>query len=537
MVLALALIFSGQALALDMDLGNGFTLDVDTALKWSGSIRAEDQDDDLLSNINGDDGNRSFDKGDFVNNRFSVIMDIDLNKDNVGIFLRPKAFYDFAYDGTNAHDSPGTHNNGPLAGGPLANHQDFADNTKSVHRDDIELLDYFAYGSFDLGGRFLDLRAGNQVVSWGESMFIPGGVASAMNPLDGNAAIAPGVEVKEVYLPTGQVSAQLDLFSNLTLAGFYSYEWKETTQPEAGSYFSTADMLNEAGYHMFGPAMLQAPTGERPSMNRVADKDASDDGQFGLSMRYRAEQLNGTEFSLHYINYHEKTPMVVVEQGVGGTVSQNWAALLPGGMANPMFGMFMGIDMSSYHLEYAEDVKLYGLSIGTNIGATNIGCDITYREDYPMMVPDGASYSYDYAEIFQAQVSAIHSFGRGPWNLWDSWTVMGEIGANHNSLDDEELYGKDQFAWGGTAMVMFDYFYILPNLDLKIPVSYKFNPEGTSALAGTFVENADSLSMGLDFTYKTMYQFGVKYSAFIGSSSDNTRKDRDYVGMYVKYTF
>jgi len=537
-VLFFPLVFCSQTMAMNFDLGKELTLDMDVHLTYAAAMRLEDPDNDLLTNVNTDDGNRNFDQGDLVNNKFSVLMDIDLNRDNVGLFVRPRAFYDFAYDDDK-----------------------FSDDTQDRHRDTAEILDAFAYGTFDVSGHDLDIRVGRQVVNWGESLYLTGGISSAMNPMDATIATAPGIEVKELFLPTGQVSAKVDLWKNVSLSGFAKFEWDKTRLPEAGSYFSAADMLDDAGEKIIvssAPAPFAALNpvlnllSEGPTIDRVSDKDASDSGEFGISLSYVADQLNGTEFSFYYMNYHEKTPMVINDLGSGGT-SKNWAAepvTLPNGMTVPLSAALAGMgmdaaqqaqviggltmmDSSSYHLEYAEDVKLYGLSIGTEIADASVGVDVSYRTDYPVALSDG---TYTYAEDLQAQINAIYSLGRAPF-LWDSWLLQGGIGFNHvYGLDGDEKLSADEFAWGGSASLSLDFFYILPELDMKTTFSYKFNPNGT-AVNAAFTENKDSLGVAFDFTYKQDYKFGVNYVAFIGSASDNNLTDRDYIGFNFKYSF
>jgi hypothetical protein len=46
---------------------------------------------------------------------------------------------------------------------------------------------------------------GRQVISWGEALMLQGGIAFAQNRVDSGAATAPGVELKEIFLPTGAV--------------------------------------------------------------------------------------------------------------------------------------------------------------------------------------------------------------------------------------------------------------------------------------------------------------------------------------------
>jgi uncharacterized protein DUF1302 len=527
------LVFCENGQAFQARLGDDTTIDIDVTLKYAVSMRVADQDNDLLADINGDDGNRNFDQWDLISNRPSAIIDIDAQYKNVGFFLRPRAFFDFAYDESNANDSPATNNNGPLYGGPLSKNDEFSHQTEDTHRDQMEILDAYVYGTFDLGERDLVLRVGRQVVSWGESLFIPNGISSAQSHVDITQSNTPGAELKELFLPVGQVYSQLDLWRNLTLAGFYQWEWKKSILDEAGSFFSTSDFLDDAGRRILIPVALEA--GLAATIDRAADHDADDSGQWGVSLRYIAERLSDTEFGLYFINYHEKTPMVMW-QPFGGSAPMDWTLI-----AGPPGGFLNMLDASSYFLSYAEDIKLYGFSIGTEIADINFGIDVSYRQDFPVTVHDAMQplgFSYREADILQTQMSWMYIAGPGPMSLWRNATFMGEVGFNSVSgIDDSELE-KDDFAWGGTVQMIFSYFSVmLPKLDLNVPVSYKFNPDGTSPVIGTFSEGADSVSLGLDFTYNVLYKFGLKYTAFIGSASDNNKTDRDFIGFNFTYTF
>ncbi len=170
----------------------------------------EDPDDDALvmTNINGDDGNNNFKKGAMVNNRVSIISEAALSYKNFGAFIRGSAFYDDVYFHKNDNESPGTSNNVSVP------HNEFTQGTKDQNGKDARLLDAFVYGDFDISGRNLNLRIGRQMVSWGEGLFIPG-VSRAMSPADGTKANVPGVEVKDVLLPVGQVFGQFDITNDL----------------------------------------------------------------------------------------------------------------------------------------------------------------------------------------------------------------------------------------------------------------------------------------------------------------------------------
>jgi hypothetical protein len=481
-----------------------------------------------------DDGNRNFDKGDMINNLFSAVIDAELRYKDFGVFVRPRAYYDFAYENPNANNSPETNNNGPLYGGPLTATNEFLEKTQDLHRDKIEILDAFAYGTFDLSGHDLTLRVGRQVVSWGESLFLLNSISSAQSPVDATKLNAPGVELRDVFLPTGQVYAQADLVRNFTFEGFYQWEWDRNRIDEAGAYFSTDDFLYEAGRRILVPVDLES--GLAATIDRASDDEADDAGQWGVALRYTAEKLNDTEFGFYFMNYHEKMPLLI-GSFAGGSPSMDWTGIVPG----PDGELLNLVDGSSYFLSYAEDVKLYGVSFSGIIGDTNVAGEVSYRDNFPVMVADANNIleiSYEDAQVLQAQVSFIHIFSPLFAPFWDQTTLLGEVGMN-------QVYGtggadlvNDRFAWGGAVEVDLDFYnFLLPRLDMKIPLIFEFFPSGTSSVLGTFSEDANKFGVGLNFTYRGVYEFGVGYTAFLGDADDNPISDRDFLSCYVSYTF
>ena len=141
-------------------------------------------------------------------------------------------------------------------------------------------------------------------------------------------------------------------------------------------------------------------------------------------------------------------------------------------------------------------------------------------------------------DVVQVQMSAISIMPQT--SFYDNMTVTGEIGMNRvvGGLDGEKLW-NDRTAWGGTVKVAFDYFQLLPNLDLNVPITYNFNPKGTSSVLGTFVEDADRIGVALNFTYKQNYKLGIAYTDYLDEASKDgaNKADRDFVSLNMKYTF
>lgn len=468
----------GSVSAMSFDLGPDAKLRMDVQLKYEGAWRVEEPDDDLAN-----EGNLNFDQWDMINNKFGTIIDIELNYKQMGIFVRPRAYYDFVYDDDK-----------------------FVDDAQDLHRDKAEILDAFAYVEFDLGDHPVTLRAGSQNINWGESLFIPNSISSAQSPVDATAATAPDAELKEIFLPVTQVMGKMDLWCGFSIAGYYQFDWEKTRIPERSSYWSPMDLLDDAG-------VLAIPgVGVLPQGPKV---EPDDEGQFGVALRYMAEALNYTEFGLYYINYHDKAPMLI--NGIDPI------ALLP-----------------FYFRSYAEDIKLYGFSVSSQIGSWNVSGELSYRTDFPVMVVDASplalfGFTYDEAEVFQTQVSFIKVWPSSP--LWDSITLTGEVGFNKVWEDSDVQLVADDFAWGYTLQFEPEYLQVIGGMDLGIPITYSGNPHGDSSVPNTFTKGSDSLGISLDFTYMTVYEWTIGYSTYFGGAVNNTYDDRDNISVSFKYTF
>lgn len=498
---------ANTAHALAFQAGEDVRIDWDTVVNYGASWRVESQDDELLADPNADDGNRSFDKG-LISNRVSLLTEADFQYKNVGAFVRASAFYDDAYYGSNDHDSPGTSNNLSVP------HDRFTDDAKDQHGARARMLDHFLYGNFNVGDRFLSLRVGDQVVSWGESLFLFNGISSAQSPVDGTKANVPGVEVKDIFLPVGQVFAQIGLTDNLSASAYYQYEWEKTEFDAVGSYFSTTDLVDEGGESFLAEDGMG---GFAPAMTRSADRDASDSGQWGLALRYAMD--DGTEWGLYTLNYHDKTPQFVV-----GDFTDISASLgMPAGSV---------IVPTTYHLEYVEDIRLHGASLSTLAGDAQVSAEVSYREDAPVLDQNGMTALDD---IAQAQVSVIHVFGSK--KIADLVTLIAEVGYNRVMDRDGSELANNRSAWGYTAQLNLDYNYIFTGVDMTVPINFSQGVNGKSSVDGTFSEGDDRASIGAAFTYLNNLQTELRYTTFLGDADESSLSDRDFVSLNVKYSF
>lgn len=417
------------------ELSGSFDTTVSAGALW----RMDNRDPALVSISNGgsardpnsDDGNLKYDRGDLVSTMLKATHDLELKYHNFGAFVRGTYFYDPAI-----RDKDGL---------------------PSVARDKLgtggEILDAYVRGTFSLGGRNLNLRLGKQVVSWGESTFIQNGL-NVLNPVNVSRLRAPGSELKEGLIPTTMAYASQELTDNLSVEVALMTEWKKTKIDPAGSFFSTNDFVSEGGniaYTGFGRRNdLNGPAGIFPANANAAlwaprsgDREARDDGQYGLAFRYFAPELNNTEFGFYHANYHSRTPFVSGYRGgitSGGSISNNLspaqvAALGAVGIptvatGNPACNVlniptFGGLHTAAniaalaavtgsaasatalsalnatnaacaaaagragtYFVEYPEDIKLFGMSFNTSLpGGVALQGEYSYRKNQPLQLP------------------------------------------------------------------------------------------------------------------------------------------------------
>jgi hypothetical protein len=424
----------------------------DSTFSYGGSWRMEDRDWDTISKVNhprfdwtgynaatnpiyapsqiwqqpgayssnGDAGNLNYDRGDMFSSLFKGLHELSITKDNIGLFTRFMYFYDFAL-----MDKDGAYTN-PLSGQRVDPCAD--DDARDLTCRDVRLLDAYVYGNFSFndGMNPVTIKVGQQVLSWGESTFIPHGINST--PIDVGVLRSPGADLKEAYIPVGMATLNIGLTENLSTELFYQYEWINSYLPVPGTYFSTNDFAGEGGYaqnvqlgfagnpdidlaYLLGSlnalangvasgalapataaqAYLAYPTKVtlRP-FGSAGEIEPEDGGQYGIKFEYFSPDLNDTEFALYYMNYHSRTPVISGIASdfsqVGADIGRLAAMAASGGVTKENITQLAAF--SKALIEYPEDIKLYGFSFNTTLGDTSVAGEISYRQDEPLQIDD-----------------------------------------------------------------------------------------------------------------------------------------------------
>ena len=198
------LTLSTNSFAFEVDEVDGWSGSLDTTISFGASYRTQDPDNSLYSAASGaraglgssgfgstntDSGNVNYSKGDAFANLLKATIDYSLQKEDMGLFTRMRAWTDFALEGNSVNQ--GNSGSNYAQGEPLSD-DGFAHLGKF---SGVTVLDAYVYNTFDIKGYPMQLRLGNQVINWGESLFVQG--INQINPIDLNALRKPGVEVRD----------------------------------------------------------------------------------------------------------------------------------------------------------------------------------------------------------------------------------------------------------------------------------------------------------------------------------------------------
>ncbi len=482
-------------------------------------VRMEDQDDDLLTgNVNGDDGNRNFDKNSLVSHRVGALAEMVYSYENVGAVLRATTFYDDVYHRSNDNDSPATVNKSGA-------HDEFTDGAKYYSGGRSRFLDAYVFGDFDLPrNQYMTVKAGRHVVSWGEGLFYPG-VNGAQGPVDVVKSSTPGTETKEVLLPNGQLSVDWNINPLFGLSAYYQYEWLKNDLNPVGSYFSTTDIIGPRPefLRLGGPLTARYDGVNKPD----------DQGQWGIRTMIRPNF--DWEFSLFHINYHDKNP--------AGVILGDFYRLDPTDPATTVPG--------SYKINYYDDIKLSGASVSTRIGDTQVSSEISYRDGAPIRVMTPMGTQDTRGQGVQAQASFIHTLGDYPWAR--GTVLIGEVvhvratGADAVGGYDDYTYdtGNDYQTKSSTAYTLqatLSYPGVLSGWDLDVPFNFSHVVDGKTPLVGAIGggEGDRRFSVGTTWKYLGNLQLDAKYVAYMGDASLKKGRnvtDRDLLTVSAKYSF
>jgi hypothetical protein len=501
----------GGALAADLFSGDGLDLRWDNTLRYSTAFRIAPRDPALVANPNTDDGDRDFDPG-LISNRLDVVSQLDLTRGNVGIRLSADGWYDSVYTERNDNDSPATFN--PLS----VPHDKFTAAVRDLHGSHVELGDAFVHGDFTLGDVPVSVRAGRYALILGESLFFPqNGIAAGQSTVDDIKAIGePQAETPEIVLPVAQLSAVFSPRPNVSVTLYNLFEWRKDRLPGVGSYFSIVDFLDVGGERLF--------LGNGRYLTRGHDLHPPSLGQFGAAVQVTDADLS---YGFYALRYDAKSPQVYLRPDPS----------IPTGRAG------------SYDLVYPQDIEIYGASISSYIGDSNVAGEISGRRNMPLMAgplivtpgmpADGRDHPlYPVGDTLHAQVSTITLMS--PGSLWDGAALTVEIAAN-DRLDVTRnptalAPGRDPFAMAMEATFEPQYFQVLPSLDISVPLGIGYSLIGRSSVDGSENAGTGNVGIGVAATYREVWEAKLMLTEFTGAPLHQPFADRGFIALSIQRT-
>ncbi|MBV8665810.1 MAG: DUF1302 domain-containing protein [Burkholderiaceae bacterium] len=439
---AMSMAYAPQAAA------ENFTLDNGDQVQWSAGISLGDAwhttnpDPALYSRLynnggrfgTGGDGNQNgelnFGKGDSISAPLTINGEVQLKHDNLGFVLGARAWYDETLE----HNPVpvGSANNGYVANTKLSDRGFYS----GTGFEGAALTNAYVFGNFEpVEGKPLTIKLGDQVVNWGESLFIPG--INQFGAFNYQALVTPGTTIKDALLPIPQIDANWGLGDGLSLEGFYQLSWVKSVLPGCGTFWSISDVYNcgNSNAVLFGDStgvnQYAQLTGQTPlnalmtgigmpnyhpnfSVPVLPDMKAKNSGQGGLSLHYYADSIE-TDFGFYAAAYNQRTPMLdVMRQGSpdpqsffsgtfnGGSLLATLQGLGKLAAANPAMAPALGVAIQ--HLsglvplvtpvsavwDYSgSTIKEVGMSASTTLNGWAVGGEASISKDIPVQFNPG----------------------------------------------------------------------------------------------------------------------------------------------------
>lgn len=433
-----------------------------------------------MASLNFDDGNLNYDRGEITQAPLKLSQDLTLQfRDGTyGLFVRgigiydPVNYHDFEERRANLITAENADRVGiddqPDTGNRYFVRSYGAGEATTVIRDGDEareiglrydLLDFNVFAYPIIGDREYIFRVGKQTVNWGQSTVAVVNSVNQAQPVNANSLYRLGFGLlEELFVPVGMVRAASN-FGGLGVELYYQYEWRPIEIPTPGSYMSFLDLgtdnLRETAHVSFGGsaddpdnvgAQLNSPlaliTPTTLNIDRRPDRDADDQGQYGVAFKYYAEWLNnGTEIGAYFMNYHSKLPyasfyatdascaraegnsagidatnvgqflaacpnmpaafeparsqlladglnLIAQRPGVAAELGVNVLGLAGGLIGNPNQPLSdaLPLDTAALQIEYPEDIRMFGLDFTTTFGEYSFQGEVSYRPNVPLQV-------------------------------------------------------------------------------------------------------------------------------------------------------
>ncbi len=637
-----------------IEIGGGeFQGSLDTTISHGMTFRVEKRNAGLTADTNGNDGDLNYNRG-IVSNTSKFTTDLDVGSGDFGAFVRATGFIDFENQNGTRERTPLSEAAKDKVGKDLEVLDAYVTGTfdagdaivdvrlgkhvlnwgeSTFIPNGINAINHFDVSKLRLPGS--ELR----------EALLPVGLASL--------SVAPTDTLSmEAFYQLDWEETEIDPVGSYFSSTDYVGPGADRAVVDDPSLRIPGINLGDTGtegYHPFqafgieaDPYDLLGIESDRHFMNveRTRDRTPADSGQWGGALRYLAEGLNDTEFGFYFMNYHSRLPTVGARTGtqsgagaglgraaqvaanapsaVGHLVARAlaaagcafppatpacgqiavdaqarataWVTAVSGAVV-PQAGIDVYAESAEYFLEYPEDIRLFGVSFNTLLGASGWALQGEYslRHDAPLQIaereilgaglapfirclrasrlggPDaglaciGANapgtlgfdadvQGYVKRSVSQVQATATRVFG--PAMGADGVVFLTEVALLHvhdmpvdtplespaGGILSTEDADADATSWGYRVAARLDYNNAIGGANLYPYTQFLHDVSGNSpAPSGPFVEGRTALTLGVRADYLSRWQADIGYTRYAGKG--NELSDRDFISASVKYSF
>ncbi|MNZ87484.1 hypothetical protein D3C78_1063430 [compost metagenome] len=234
---------------------------------------------------------------------------------------------------------------------------------------------------------------------------------------------------------------------------------------------------------------------------------------------------------------------------------------------------------------------MFGVSFNTTLGNASVFGELAYRPNLPIGVAatddllgdlisqapklssgqsvsvgnqqislgaGSAIHNYERVESFNASLGTIYNFG--PALFFDALTGVAEIAGDHlrgsslkytafdgsvrhyaSGANKGASFGRDgqvdRNAYGYTLQLAGTWNDVFAGVNLSPYLVFKEDFQGNSSSAGNFIEGRKAHTLGLKASYRSTLEAELQYTEFYGAGRLNSTRDRDNLGINLKYSF
>jgi hypothetical protein len=536
---------SAPAMAIEIKTDNP-----DLSVRWDNTIRAnvgvrtDKPDTRILNNPTYDESDGKFGRGDLVTKRLDVLTELDVNyKNSFGARISGAGWYDEAYSDTSVRSTV------PGFASSYFNNQYNSTVKRYTRGPSAEVLDAFVWANFRVADKPANLKVGRHTNYWGEAFLLGAhAISYSQSPVDGvKADTSPGIELKEVFLPLGQIYLKYQPTPSLSLAAQYFTEWKPSRLPYGGTYFGPADPFFE------GPDRLPVdPAGN--SLLHAPSVKPKNSGNFGLSAKMNLEDIEST-VGAYYRRFDDYNPWFSPNL-------TNFVAI-PG----------VGTVPTAWQLVYPKKVEMMAASFARVVGPVSVGAEVPYRMNGALNAAgmNPVDNQGPRGDTWHALINGVYLLPKTP--LADTGSLVAELAYSRlQKVNSNEAFyqragsaacvnpsgGRGDKSDGcstkdylGMAVLFTpQYLQVAPSLDIELPMSLTYGLRGNAPSSGGGKEGELSWSVGVKATYAQKHEFSLLYadtrarskydpsgSVLVGGSGSTGTTDRGWLALTYKTSF